>query len=98
VNLITSLNSCRVGILHDYRVKKEGNRILDFPRRKWEQCILCGEEIEWTKVNGRTDNTKYLEAHLRDFLQREGPTAKLYYAIYKPDEYEQNREKWTIHI
>ena len=96
--MITTLNKCPKALLHDFRVLRDGEKVLDLATVKFEACTQCGKRIRWNKVNGRVDNKKYLEAHLRDFLQREGPTAKLFYAIYKPNEFERNKDKWTIKL
>jgi len=98
MSLITSLNKCPKGLLHDFHVERDGQKVLDLATVKLERCRACGERVRWNKVNGRIDNKKYLEAHRRDFLQREGPTAKLFYAIYQPEEFEENKWKWTIKL
>lgn len=98
MSLITDLNRCK-GILHDFHVDKQNGELLDYKDVKIERCTICGKKIRWNKDSkGRVDNKEYLEAHLRDFLQRTGPTAKLFYSIYKPEEYEANKYKWMINV
>jgi len=91
--LITPLNDCKRGILHDFKLTAE------YPSVKFEECRECGEKQKWNKdEDGRIDNAKYLEAHRRDFLQREGPSAKLFYMIYQPENYDANKHKWILHL
>lgn len=93
MSLITPLNECPKGLLHDFMP------LSDRLREKWEACRQCGKRIRWLKDSrGRVDNAKYLEAHRRDFLQRTGSTAKLFYAIYQPENYEAHRDEWVIKI
>lgn len=85
--------------MHDYHVRVENGVVLDYPHTKYEECKLCGHRVRWKKDSkGRVDNKKYLKAHRRDFLQREGPTAKDFYRVWHPEEYEANKHKWQIKL
>lgn len=71
----------------DYaRCKK--NRWCDFTAThedaggKVEVCIFCGRKVVYRKVNGRTDNIKYLKMHIRNFAQPRGATRKVFEEIY----------------
>jgi hypothetical protein len=44
------------------------------------------------------DSKEYFEEHVRDFCQPNGKNAQLYYLLYHPELYEQNRWKWTLFI
>lgn len=51
-------------------------------RAKVEICQFCSRKEIYRKVGGRIDNRKYLAAHVRDFAQRNGPTAKIFEELY----------------
>jgi hypothetical protein len=68
-----SSSQCRY---HDFR------QVLDNPEATVEVCRRCGCKEIYRKVGGRIDNKKYLKDHLRDFVQPDGPSAKIYEEIY----------------
>jgi hypothetical protein len=71
---------CRFGAAHDIEIIHEN------PVVKWEMCKLCGERFRWNKgYKGRTNNTEYLKAHVRNFAQPDGATAMVYNRIYAPE-------------
>jgi hypothetical protein len=49
---------------------------------KVECCIYCGRKEIYRKVNGRTDNIKYLKMHIRNFAQPYGASRKVFEEIY----------------
>lgn len=70
---------CKYGLPHDMRILHEN------PKVKWEVCHICNKKFRWNKgYKSRIDNTRYLEAHARNFAQSTGPTRGLYMRIYKP--------------
>ncbi len=71
---------CRYGLPHDLKIIYENQSV------KWEVCQICNRKFRWNKLNkGRIDNKKYLEAHVRNFAQKNGITKRIYHKIYKPD-------------
>ena len=72
---------CRYrGIPHDLRIIKQNDRT------KREICVICQKRFKFNKgYKGRTDNVKYLTAHVRNFAQRGGATKRIYHRIYKPE-------------
>lgn len=70
---------CRHGAPHDIHFVLENNKV------KVERCHLCNKVFRWNKrANGRTDNVKYLEAHIRNFCQPGGKTRRVFHKLYKP--------------
>lgn len=47
-----------------------------------ERCTFCNKLNYFNKFDGRIDNRRYADAHLRDFLQPQGATRELYLKIY----------------
>ena len=48
--------------------------------------MICGKTFRWNKgYRGRIANIEYLKAHLRNFAQKFGATARIYNKIYKPE-------------
>ena len=81
---------CKAGLPHDYRPTNDGPTLLS------ETCVICGDRQKWNKdERGRVANKDYLEAHIRDFCQPTGPHAQLYYLLYAPELYNENKWKWT---
>jgi len=71
---------CRYGMPHDLKPLQDTGRV------KWEVCIICTKKFRWNKAyKGRIQNKAYLEAHIRNFAQRFGPTKRIYHKIYKSE-------------
>lgn len=84
---------CKGKLPHAYEIE------FDNPQVQAEKCSICGDEIKFQKDSqGRIDNLAYLKAHLREFCQPTGPTAKLYYILYAPELYEPNRHLWSLDL
>jgi hypothetical protein len=84
---------CKDNQPHSYQLLFDG---LDI---QVEQCDICNKKIRFNKdKRGRVDNKQYLEAHIRELCQPHGRTAKIYYRIYHPELYEQNKHIWTLNI
>lgn len=72
---------CRDRMPHDYQQKYDDSKI------KVEICHRCGKQIRFKKhLGGRVDNRAYLDAHIRNFVQKAGRNKRLYMKIYKPEE------------
>jgi hypothetical protein len=85
--------TCKNKLPHDYKPLYEN------PAVKVELCAICDDKISFTKDRqGRVDNNKYLDAHIRNFAQPTGRTAKLYYSIYHPELYNENKHRWTLNV
>jgi hypothetical protein len=68
---------CKSRLPHDFIHKYEDSRI------KIEICKICGKNVRFKKhYKGRTDNRAYLEAHARNFAQKNGRTRRLYMKIH----------------
>lgn len=73
--------SCKFGLPHDLVL------IRDTRLAKWERCKICTRVFRWTKgPKGRVENTRYLEAHARNYAQPGGRTNRLYMRLYKPEQ------------
>lgn len=65
--------------LCDFEVRRD----LSYPGTVVEFCKRCGKRIAFNEAkHGRTDNERYRKAHIRDFVQRSGRTARLFKMIY----------------
>jgi len=63
-------------ILCDFTVLLDNDEVVK------EVCTFCGKKNYFNKYDGRIDNKRYADAHLRDFLQPQGGTRALYLKIY----------------
>jgi hypothetical protein len=81
---------CKLGFPHDYIQWYQDEQELI------EVCQVCGNKAKWKKVNGRVDNPKYLEAHIREYCQPRGKHAQLYHILYRPELYEANHHEWRL--
>lgn len=61
--------------------------VLDHPEVQIEYCKNCKREVRYNKYQGRIDNKKYLEDHVRDFCQPIGPTEDVYLFVYGEEGY-----------
>jgi len=53
---------------------------------KVERCTICNRKFSWPKGHkGRTNNVKYLKAHIRNFAQKDGATHQLFMRMYEPE-------------
>ena len=50
-----------------------------------ERCAFCHKRISFNKINGQIDNKRYNRCHMRDMLQPDGPTGKMFDRIYGRD-------------
>lgn len=76
--LIPEGAACRTKslILCDYE------NVLDNEEVTKDLCKNCGKVKLYNKVDGRIDNKKYADDHLRDFLQPYGAMKGLFFKIY----------------
>lgn len=71
---------CRYGLPHDLKI------IWENPQQKIEVCQICNAKFRWNKgYKGRTDNQRYLKAHIRNFAQKFGTTKRVYNQVYQPN-------------
>lgn len=72
---------CRYrGVPHDLRIIHQNDHV------KVERCAICNKSYRFHKgFRGRTDNVKYLKAHVRNFAQKFGATKAVYHRVYKPE-------------
>lgn len=68
--------SCPRAILCDYITTVETKDV------NVTVCQLCGKKQIYHVRNGRVDNKKFYEDHLRDFLQPYGAQKELYIRVY----------------
>lgn len=69
---------CKIksAVLCDFTVMLDNEEVVK------ERCTFCNKIIYFNKFNGRIDDRRYADAHLRDFLQPQGATKELYLKIY----------------
>jgi len=72
--------TCREdGFFHDYSRQLSS----DNQQKIVEQCVKCGHIIEFQVVNGRIDNTRYVNSHALFFLQPDDPVYRKFYGRKK---------------
>ena len=70
-------SQCRKNIYCQFEV------VLSNKEVQVERCVNCGKKVIYNKgKNGRVDNAKYLQDHIRDTVQPYGKTAKLFRQFY----------------
>lgn len=67
---------CKKNKYHDLTCVHEDRKA------KVEMCIYCGHREIFRKVDGKTDNVRYLKMHVRNFAQPYGATRKVFGEIW----------------
>lgn len=79
IDLYWEKSHCRGGYLHRYTITGQWEEMVE------ETCEICGESKYFPIIDGRTNNTEYLEYHMRQALV---PQHELFYHEYKYNPYE----------
>lgn len=78
--------------LHDFvKIKETQSGFVD-------RCHRCGKRENYSRTTqGRIDNNRYRDNHLRDFLQPYGTQEKLYRRVYgEPEKIPEKKSKQQI--